>query len=306
MNFSRTQPFFIKAKKYLLNFLQTQLILTIIATPILVDWGLPLSLMTFVGNLIFTPALTIFLILSSLVFFTQLLHIPNHLLALSLDRFTQGWDDIIAHGSPTWLIEFCRPPTLILFAIPVITFGVLQIGKFKSHGTRIIAMSGILCVSLLGLWGWSFIDRPPINQTTATNIPQVIHLTPKGEQKELDLLQKNQKLDIHQEPDGRLTITDDGFFNRRHSPEKALEFELKPYLVKRFGKIHLKELVITRPGQRTMAGAIAFCTLFTVDKVTLPYFKKKLSKGGWRTFFGLKRLLEEKKIEFNRPNSLES
>ncbi len=312
MSFVRNQGFMVKIKAYLSNFLQTQLIVTIAAVPILVNWGLSLSLMTFAGNLLFSPILTIFLILSSLVFFTQLLHIPNYFLIVTLDWFTQTWDNILAHGSQDWLIEFCRPPVFFLFAIPIVTVVILHVGKFKKSGTRIGIMTAILGVSLLGLWAIARFDQPsPTANTQAT-----IRLTPKGElpaqteNKELIATETtaktpkkkitNQLLDIHQEADGRLSITDNGFFNRRKSPEKAVEFELKPYLVKRFGKIHLKEYIIARPGQRTLATAKAFCTLFTVDKVTLPYFEKPLSKGGWREFFGLKRLLEEKKIAFNR------
>jgi hypothetical protein len=320
-------------KAYLSNFLQTQLIVTIAAVPILVNWGLSISLMTFVGNLLFSPILTIFLMLSSLVFFTQLLHIPNHLLLVILDWFTRTWANVLDLGSQRWLIEFCRPPTLLLLAIPVATLVILHVGRFKTAGRRIGIMSSILGLSLLGLWGWSVIDHP----TPMAGAPATIHLTPTGEQcsasagpattktpiadQESTVAEhqaavtnaassnfkfpKNQQLlDIQLEDNGYLTITDHGFFNRRHSPEKTVEFELKPYLIKRFGKIHLKKLVITHPGQRALAAAKALCTLFTVDQVSLPYFKKTLTKGGWRAFFDLKRLLEERKIEFKRYNQV--
>lgn len=319
-----------KTKAYLSNFLQAQLIVTIAAIPILVNWGLSISLMTFIGNLLFSPILTIFLMLSSLVFFTQLLHLPNAWLVAIMDWFTQTWAHILAYGCPSWLIEFCRPPTVLLFIIPVVTIVTLQIGKFKNAGTRIGVMSGILGISLLGLWGWAYLDHPaPLPGDT----PTTIHLTPTGElpqpnnapcpmttdtpsidqgsmtQQTPDTTKasknkrfdpKNQLLDISREVDGSLSITDHGFFNRRPSPEKTVEFELKPYLVKHFGQVRLHHLTIERPGQRALTAAKAMCTLFQVTSVTVPYFKKSLTKGGWRAFFELKRLLEEKKICFNR------
>jgi len=64
-------------KKFLINFLHSQLIVTLVALPILVAWGLPSSVMTFIGNLVFAPVLTIIIILASLLFFTQLVGISN-------------------------------------------------------------------------------------------------------------------------------------------------------------------------------------------------------------------------------------
>lgn len=311
-----------KVKAYLSNFLQAQLIVTLAAIPILVNWGLSISLMTFVGNLLFSPILTIFLMLSSLVFFTQLLHVPNYWLMVTLDWFTRTWAQALSYGQPNWLIEFCRPPTLLLLAIPVATFTILQVGKFKGSSTRIGIMASILTLSMLGLWGWACLDHPaPTPGTMAT-----ICLTPTGEQhisttapmtmitsaapqkstltvesQAPKNLQKNQLLDISCQADGSLAITDHGFFNRRHSPEKTVEFELKPYLIKRFGSVRINQLTIERPGQRSLTAAKALCTLFPVASVTIPYFKKSLSKGGWRAFFDLKRLLDEKKIKFLRP-----
>ena len=144
---------------------------------------------------------------------------------------------------------------------------------------RIGVMTGMLFLSIAGLW---LLPRIYNRTLSGTNTLQSLKIT------------------IDRDENGKFTLTDDGFFNRQHSPEKAVEFDLKPYLVKQFGAIHFKELIFTRPGQRTFVAAKALCTLFTVDKITIPYFEKKLSKGGWRAFFDLKRKLEEKEIEFCR------
>jgi hypothetical protein len=265
--------------RYILNFIQTQLIVTIAAIPILVNCGLSISLMTFIANLLFSPVLTIFLMLSALVFFTQLLHIPNHLLIILLDRFTQLWDQVLACGKHDWLIEFCKPPAYMLLAIPVATIILFYAIKCRTAIMRIGVMTGMLFVSITGLWLLPRIYSRPLNDTNTL---------------------QSSKITIHRNENGKFTLIDNGFFSRHHSPEKVVEFDLKPYLVKQFGTIHFKELIFIRPGQRTFVGAKALCTLFTVDKITIPYFEKKLSKGGWRAFFDLKRKLEEKEIEFCR------
>ena len=101
-------------------------------------------------------------------------------------------------------------------------------------------------------------------------------------------------LDIHQNPNGKLTVIDDGFFSRRPSPEKAVEFELKPYLVKKFGKICIEELIIKRPGQRNFATAKALCILFQVTKLTILPCEKKLTQGGERALSELKQVSAER------------
>ena len=62
---------------HIIQFLQVQLFLSLASLPILVAWGIPFSLATVAGNFLFSPFLTLFLLLSSLIFFTELIFIPN-------------------------------------------------------------------------------------------------------------------------------------------------------------------------------------------------------------------------------------
>ena len=116
------ESFKVKFKRYILNFTQTQLIVTLASIPILVGWGLQISLMSFIGNLIFTPILTIFLILSSIIFFTELLGLPNSFVIKILEITTNFWENALNLGKKEWLIGFCHPTTLILFLLPILIF----------------------------------------------------------------------------------------------------------------------------------------------------------------------------------------
>ena len=112
-----------KFKNYLIRFSLTQLFLTAGAMPILIGWGLGTSVMSLVGNLIFTPVLIVFILLSSLLLFTELLGIPNAYVALTINHITAWWEYALSFGSSSWMIECARPPTVVLIAF------VIKIGR---------------------------------------------------------------------------------------------------------------------------------------------------------------------------------
>lgn len=287
-------PIILKIKSYFLNFIQTQLIVTIVTIPILVGWGLSLSLMSFVGNLIFAPILTIFLMLSSMIFFTELLCIPNSWLILCLEQFTQSWDNVLSCGQSRWLIEFYNPPTLILVAIPIVTFFVMHFGKFTTDKARILALSGILAVVIFGFLSVQYwhIVAPTNNFLNQSILP--IHLTSNGSGSKTS---SPHGIDIYPCTPGTITIVDDGFFSHRPSPEKAVAYELKPYIVKKFGSVSIKELTINRPGKRNFETARAICSLFSVTKVKIILKHKKLTPLAQQCLTSLAKLLTERKVQ---------
>lgn len=90
------------------NFLHVQLFLSLISLPILVAWGLPFSLMTLVGNLIFAPFLSLFLLLSTTIFFSELLHIPTTYTLYLLEKLYEFWIYFLGKGSTKWLYAIDR------------------------------------------------------------------------------------------------------------------------------------------------------------------------------------------------------
>jgi hypothetical protein len=268
-----------KIKNYLLHFLQAQLIVTIVSLPILVSWGMTLSVASFVGNLIFAPILTAFLILSSLIFFTQLLNIPNSTLTSSLNLLTTGWEKLLSLGQKTWLIGFVQTNKIILLAIPVVTFFALRNKKIDSIQKRIMVLLAILILST----GYFYIK----NQTQKNRGNQTI-------------TNRNRSLDIKQDKNGKINLIDSGFFNTKRSIDKFLDFELKPHILKNYGTLNITNLTLNVVSLSSFKGAIEACKIFNIETVTLPFFKKELSKIEWRYFFILKRELEKNGIEFVR------
>lgn len=76
---------------YLIYFIFVQLFLFCISLPILTNWGLSFSMLNILGNLLFTPLLTIQLCLSFFIFFTEILNLPNFFLINLLEYITKFW-----------------------------------------------------------------------------------------------------------------------------------------------------------------------------------------------------------------------
>ena len=123
--------------------------------------------------------------------------------------------------------------------------------------------------------------------------PKVVQVAPEA-------ISLQDKLKITKTASGALLFVDNGFFNRKSSVAKFVDFEFKQYITKQYGTVNIQELLIQNPGCRSFQAASALCNSFKVERVVLPWFDKKLSKSAWRQFFELRRLLEQKNIPFVR------
>ena len=109
------------------NTLSLQLFVSLISLPVIIAWGLPLSLLSPLGIIIFGPLLTLFLFICALLFVSQLCGVPNGWLVMLLEGLSIGW----RMCAPTWLDHFlygfAMPPWWVLVAVPVVTLGVMHL-----------------------------------------------------------------------------------------------------------------------------------------------------------------------------------
>ena len=127
--------------------------------------------------------------------------------------------------------------------------------------------------------------------------------TNAAHQKEHILNAGKNKLFITQTKDGKLDITDSGFFNRKKSIDKFIDFEIQPYFLKEFGTLKIRNLSMLKTSISSFQAATEICKTFQVEQVIMPIFKNKLNKSGWRNFFLLKEMLNKNNILFVRTNS---
>jgi hypothetical protein len=217
------------------NMFFIQLVLTFFALPILVWWGLPLSLLTVIGNVIFSPCILIFLFLSSLLFFGQLCGLPVGWVAWALDGITTWWLKIIKLGSTQALVAVPRPSLWFLALIPVIPLVWLYSpwGGKKRFGIAVLSL--ILILITVGC-RWLVPRR-------------VIIEVPWSEKQTLQVFYEN----------GSCCIVDlRGVIRRRSSLQSWVTFTLRPELSTKLGCMNCWAIVLMYP---TPARIVASCEL---------------------------------------------
>ena len=95
-----------KINKWLASFLELQLIISLLSLPILIHWGLAVSYMIPLANLIFAPLLALFLWCSCLFALFAIAHIPCSWLVVLLDWLANVWHYFLSFATPCWLIGF--------------------------------------------------------------------------------------------------------------------------------------------------------------------------------------------------------
>lgn len=259
---------------FLLFFLQTQLFVTLVSLPFLINWGLGLSLMGIVANLIFSPVITLFITLSSVLFFTELCGFTIPYLGWLINTVIDCWHWLLEHGNQHWLYAFARPSTIELVIIGLLPLIILH--RWMDSPKRRITTMIILLMAII-----SYLN---LRQQLWADIPEQI-----------------EKIDVIHREHG-ITMIDRGFFGRKHNPHKAVCFELKPLLAKKYGSTKINHLIISQVSIRSLQGALACCQEMPVKKITLPFFKE-LDKRGWKLFFELTRLIKQNNIILKRVDN---
>ena len=218
-------------KTNFLFFLELQLLISIVILPVLIAWGLPISIMSIVGNLIFAQFLTAFIFVSALLFTTDLLGIPNYFIAQALELITNVWHYVLSWGSARWLVGFPEWifPVSLLCAIAACS---LYYKKNYSQNYR-LAWLIALCLAT------------PIIHTIFHK--QSIHTT---------VLQGSQKMHLIK-LHGKIYAFDCGALGARPSSQSWIEYTLSPTMVKTMGATHIDTLILCKSNSRTHDAATA-------------------------------------------------
>lgn len=250
------------------RFFQVQLFLSLVSLPITISWGLPFSVMTVVGNFLFGPFLAAFLFIASLIFFSELLNIPNSWLIFVLEKITHIWSYVLGFGQKSWLIGFYKPSLLILICSTVCAFIILQHKKLGKLYPSIACLLGIF----LSTTGYLYLTRPKLS---------LLHI-PCGRNEITVSIFNN-----------RLIIKDNSAFAKKVSPESWAQFTLLPELAQKTGRTVIHCIHVTNPNSLTFQMLTALCRHGHVKKIELPFFDSDLTPHGWRTYFELLKITKE-------------
>ncbi len=253
----------------LLKSIQLQLFISFISLPFLIAWGLPISLLSPISTLIFGPFLTCFLLVSSLIFFLELLHLPDDLLIWLLEKITAFWISCLGLEQKSWLIGFCKPPMFVILLIPVIALIIIHSKKITSMLKRIGYLSFFLvliCVVLKFFpYAYKTIEKIPCN---------------KGE---LTLIHHN----------NAITMIDPGYLALRPSYESYIAYTLLPEIIQKTGKLHIDHLIVFKFNKRILDALQFLSTKITIKNIYLPHWNGKIPSFAWRSYAQLKRIMTE-------------
>ena len=232
-------------KTNFLFFLELQLLISVVILPILIAWGLPISTMSIVGNLIFAQFLTAFIFVSALLFTSDLLGIPNNLIALALEWITQVWHYFLSFGSAHWLIGFASWIFPISAACAIIACGLYYF-KNRSQNNRI---GWLLVLCLI---------TPTIHKMFQ---PSSIHTV---------ITQGRQKMHLIKTHD-KIYAFDFGALGARPCSQSWIEYTLAPTMIKTMGATHIDTLILCKSNSRTKNATAALIEHIPTDLViTIP------------------------------------
>lgn len=267
-------------RDYLAGITLTQSICMLASLPFLICWGLPISLASMVGNIIFLPFLMLFLVLSSLIFFITLIGLTCPPLEWMLEQNVAWWKWALSFGSRSWLISFPAVPTWLLFFLSIAIIMLMM--RYRHHGIKTPALT---CLAVLFACAtYSVLSTPGHKQ---------VHT----------FVSRNGTLNITVNPNRTLTLIDYGYFNGSKDPEKTVQFNLRPWCSRHCGMLKFDEIILTQPTPKSMQAARALCSVFSVTALSMPWFEPFKEKKDWRQYFLLKEVIEKNKIVRKRLSS---
>jgi hypothetical protein len=233
---------------YVLQLLTLQIFLFLLSFPVLLLWGIPISMMAIISTPLFSPFLTIFLGISVLIFFCVLCSIPYGFFLSILNYLVIIWDFFLQKGSDYWLYGFSIPsaPVVLLFAIlnTIFLLHSLRFSLFKR--LQLLVIYSILVIGAFLLYAM---------------IPQSERCMRYGEKKgELVLYSKN---NIH-------VLIDQGFFAQLKSPESWIRYTLIPDCIKQFGSNKFDAVIVQKWTIQTVKMLISLVTTCTVAHLIVP------------------------------------
>ncbi len=252
----------------------------IFSAPILLWWGLPLSALSFVGNIVFAPVLALFIVLCAILMSASLLGFSCTWIAIPLEWLTTWWMSLLKLGSKHFLYAQIAHPVIIAVSIAI----VIGTGKaaLESKTTKMLVTSlafGSLFMTLLFML--------PLTNSEST------------------LSNKNGELRITQTTSHFVTIEDSGFFKGLKTPAKGIAFNVRRPIIQNHGTLHVKKLSTNQISTRTFESIAELIISMEVSEITLPYIEPPQTPSVWRSLSRVRKLAKESgvKIRYTKKDA---
>lgn len=278
--------FLITAKNWFLKFLQIQLVMSLVSLVILINWGIPISLLSPIGNMVFTPIFTVFLGLSSIIFFLEILHIPNGILIYLLEKLTSLWFLLAQSFNNKSLIGFVKPPILFTIIVPILILFILTYKQVNNSLVNSLNKS-IIALAILFFASCTYLKIAYTPQSFVKNIA----------------CNKGYVTFIYD--NGKTAIIDPGYIGQRISAPSWIQYTLIPNIIKSSGATTIDHLIILQPGKITFDAIKQLSKSIIIKNIDLITFDLNMKKNMEKSFNGLITEAKERNIKINRIGKTE-
>ncbi len=258
-----------RIQQWFMRYIHLQLFILFIVLPFLIGWGLPISILSPISTLIFSPFLILFLFLSSVVFFLELLYLPNSWLIKFLEYLGNFWFTILGWEQTSWLKGFIKPTPSLLLLIPLSALVLIHYKQTHHPMRNIISLSSLFMITYIAL---SYM-HPPI---------KTMHTIP-CRNKEVTLICHN----------NHIIFIDPGTIAANASALSWISYTLVPYLIESTGQLFIDHVIILQPSARIFEALALLCTKIKIKKLYLPWWQNKLPKNAWYHFVALQKIAKE-------------
>ncbi len=250
--------------------MQVQFFISLISLPVLVAWGLPFSLMTVIGNLFFTPFLMLFLLISSLIFFLQLLALPNQWCIAALEKIYALWMYLLQFGSMRWLYGIDQMGLIICTLTACAALIILQ-HKYLGRPKKSVPLFVLLLI-----------------------IPFLYQTARSWFSKETSICCIKKTIDLKSNR-GKINAYDRGALGEKKSSGTWVQYTLLSEALKKCGCLQFDTIECPYPNPNSLKGLYALCNHASIDRISIhhPYTRSKEYK---KEFEKLKQVAQEKKI----------
>jgi len=260
-----------------LRFLALHSLVTLVSLPILVMWGLPLSVLSPIGNLVFAPALTCSLLASSLLFFMQLFYIPYTVPRLVFSTVSRCWQTIPPYNLCP-LIGIPRCPWQMLILISIATLFCLHLRYSQTPPRRAFLLTTTL-ICLIAILRY-----------TAERRPDIMPIAFNGTHVYLVLIKDN------------CILIDTGALGKQKSSVSWAGHELIQEIVKLTGKTSIDHIITLQPNHFTFEALIALHEKFRVKQTYIPIWQGHLKLSVYNAFRRLRKIIIEQERNLTRIN----
>jgi hypothetical protein len=238
-------PFVENLRRWMLGGIRLQFFAAALSLPILIAWGLPISIMSIAGNLLATPFLIATLLLSSLLFLTELAHLPNGVLYTITNWIIDIWHWLLGFSSESWLIGFNAPP----FTISIVLCAAVALGLWVLVNRYKLGLELAACITMASCIGLCFVFKHRIND----DLEQIYCVTRQGQNR----------------------VIDSGFFARKTSYKSPARYRIKPQLYKVFGSSIVHQWHCSYAGTRSLRALVVLLDHIVIKQISFGALPKK-------------------------------